>query len=280
MRDIREAAARFGIQVPDIPRSVSDVRRLLGLDGRTEGQSPVQVPTLPKIDFKYPDENPNNHALNAMLGRKDPLPNILWYVDMPVINGTILGWEYVEKINMPMYKNAINPFYKAGNTNSYAGIRSLESVSLTAYEDSSRQASDYFEVWQNLVMDQQGFFEAPNKYKKSITVFVMDMTRKVIIQKTYKGVWPSGINTYELEADGTNRITTQVELSVDSIDYSVAAYSQKQLPQIVFSTLSDFPAGLGAAFGKLQRPSTGSGRDGITAGLGGGLEGLNVGTFI
>ena len=102
------------------------------------------------------------NPLAAAKGRPDPLYDVDWYVDLPLLEGTTeLPWEYVEEASLPLVEFGKISNYKAGKTYHYASQQNIGSLQLKLYEDVKGTTSTYFKVWQSLILDTDTGLYAP-----------------------------------------------------------------------------------------------------------------------
>lgn len=196
-----------------------------------------------------PSGNSTFNALAAARGRQDPLLNIDWYVELPIISGAdgvySLGWEMVEQATIPLIEFEPVSNYKAGKLYHYPSHQSLSTLSLSHYEDVGGAVTNYYRKWQGLIINSEtSLYKVPSEYKKTIKITLLDVTRSEVAVFTYYGCWPSRIDSYALVSGAVDRIIPQVEFTVDDMQVVVVSLSAGELSSIISSSM-DSPASVG-----------------------------------
>lgn len=183
--------------------------------------------------------------LAAAHSRRDPLLNINWYLDLPIIDGKKLPWENVEEATLPYMQVEQSSVYRAGKMYHYAGHYSLGTLTLKLYEDTSGIANDYLDAWRQKVIDfRTGIYGYPVDYKFPITVTVMDCTHRTVFFLQYVGCFP--MQTDPLSLGSTlERVVPGTEMSVDDVVVKIGKFEASAVPSIIHNIGKDFPANLG-----------------------------------
>jgi hypothetical protein len=150
--------------------------------------------------------------------RKDPLPSWCWLCFLPSVNGTSVGWEYVEEFTGPLPQIEVQNQYRTGKTYHYASTWSYDSISLKLYEDTSGISGTYLSKWQKTIMDETtGTMNYPVNYKKPITLVLLDVTRQVRVSTyNYYGCWPTSVDQVAVTSE-SGRIVRGANFSVDGV---------------------------------------------------------------
>ena len=187
-------------------------------------------------------------TLEAARARKDPLMNFNWWADMPILDGTQrLSWEYVEEGTLPFIEFEQQSNYRAGKNYHYAHHYALGTLSLKLYEDSDGISLQYISKWQSLIHNSDsGLYYFPDQYKKTISIWVLDVSKMTAMCLEYTGCWPMRVNAHQYSSASSERITTDVEFSVDELRCKFIKLDSQDIPSIVSQVGEDFPQNLTA----------------------------------
>ena len=187
-------------------------------------------------------------VLSAAKARKDPLLNVNWYIDLPIIDGKKLSWEYIEEATLPYMSVEQSSVYRAGKMYHYAGHYSLDTLSLKCYEDSYGIVNAYANAWRQKIIDpvtgQYGYAKSNDGYKKNIAITVLDVTQSMVFKMTYLGCFPMRQDALSLGST-VERVVPNLEFSVDDVQIVVGKYAPDAIPSIIDNLSSNFPANLG-----------------------------------
>lgn len=186
--------------------------------------------------------------LAAASARSDPLMNFNWWCDMPILNGsTQLGWEFVEEASLPFIQFEQVSNYRAGKNYHYAQKYNVGNLQLKFYEDSNGTVSQYLHEWQSLVLNAKtGLFYFPKDYKKTISIWVLDVAKYTVMCLDYTGCWPLVPDTYQFGSAQSERIIAGCEFSVDSVDIKFGKFQSSEIPSVMSVIGQDFPPKLSA----------------------------------
>lgn len=168
--------------------------------------------------------------------RPDPLLNIDWDIEMPD------GFDSanVEEIQASMEDFGVSSgVFRAGTRQYYAETEDIGALSITFYEDRLMTSSQYCKAWRDRIRNPDGTRNYPSKYKRIIRVWPMDVKGNRLAEFKYVGCWPSKIPAISFGGTNTQRITLQVDFSVDACVMTMMAGSQNG-------------AGTNPAFGSIQ----------------------------
>lgn len=189
-------------------------------------------------------------VLEAMQSRSDPLMNFNWYVDMPTVRpfgqssgSQTLSWEFVEEITLPLIEFEQVSNYQAGKNVHFPKNYSLGTMGLKLYEDSDGTSSSYVNTWQRAMFDPAtGLQNYPSQFKKVISVWILDVASLTVMCLEYAGCWPTRPEPISLSSGSSERVIVGAEFSVDSIDMKFGKFSNSQIPSLMSSVASNFPA--------------------------------------
>ncbi len=181
--------------------------------------------------------------LAAARARPDPLMNFNWWCDMPILNNSLtLSWEYVEEATLPFIEFEQISNYRAGKNFHYAHHYSLGSLSLKFYEDSEGTVSQYLSMWQSMVLNARtGLYYFPKDYKKTISIWVLDVAKQTVMCLDYTGCWPQRPETYNFGSSQSERIVAGCEFSVDELNVKYGKFNSTDIPSAMSAFGADFP---------------------------------------
>jgi len=234
--------------------------------------------------------NPGD-ALRGLNAREDAVQNWCWYCMMPdlVSPGATLGqlaayvtpanlgssgslsrtislpWYYIPIANAPFRSFEADSVQRNAHPTYFPGSYSVSDLNLSFFMDSSSKAHMYLKAWQALVMSDsdptafsnQGLFGLPSQYKKNITLFILSVTKKQLLQLKYINCWPKNLDALELTSDSSTGLSQPVSFAVE--DVKVTVNNDKGLVANLLSTASGFAttALTGAVQGQLNKFASG-----------------------
>lgn len=186
--------------------------------------------------------------LSAARARPDPLMNFNWWADMPILNNsTVLDWQFVEEATLPFIEFEQISNYRAGKNYHFAHHYSLGSLSLKFYEDSFGTVASYLNTWQSMVLNAKtGLFYFPKDYKKTISIWVLDVAKQTVMCLDYTGCWPQRLETYNFGSAQSERIVGGCEFSVDELNVKFGKFESTSIPSSMSSIGIDFPPKISA----------------------------------
>lgn len=226
-KDNIEAAGReLGVQtalgvLDNINPALGDIARKALGRGRTDVAN-------------FPVDKPENPSGWYALGRKrlDPMWSYLWDIDLPDLPGMkALPREYVEEISVALPSSQDFNIFRNGTYSYYATFADVGTLSLNVYEDQRLSASQYFQRWRNLIQNVDGTFNAPNDYKRTIMVYLLDNDNSKIAYFKITGCFPTTREGHVMNSGASDRHILNITFSITSIDFVVLNASP-----IVFNT--------------------------------------------
>lgn len=225
--------------------SATSVLSSIGIDGSTILKAPIFGGmfggTTSSQSSPHGGATPGN-ALGGVLARPDPLLNFTWYTELPVIiaSGRAVGlpWYYVEESNVPFRNYDVRQVYREGRYKKYPGKYSVNSLRLGVYLDSSGVALDYWLNWDSAILQKfdrvnaetkGGQFGIPSEYKKDITTYIMDSTKRAVVKITFIECWPTNVEDLMLASASSDRLIANVSLDVGDVLYEVQTMQQSSL---------------------------------------------------
>ena len=244
-----------------MPTSLLDIgaNAAIGLAKQKLSAPVSQAVDLGQTLFKRFTEGPGNPLANAgkpgqkdplraMQGRSDPLMNFNWWCDMPIINSsTQLGWEFVEEAQLPFITFEQVSNYRAGKNYHFAQKYNLGNLNLKFYEDSKATVANYISDWQGMILNaKSGLFYFPKDYKKTISIWVLDVAKLTVMCLDYTGCWPLTPETYNFGSSSSERIVAGCEFSVDSLEIKFGKFDSSDIPSMMSTVGNSFPPKLSA----------------------------------
>jgi hypothetical protein len=142
------------------------------------------------------------------------------------VASTSLPWSYVETANLPFRTIQTKSIFREGHDNHYPDKYSVDNLRLGIYSDSSNIAFQYIQAWNNLIIapfspntaaTAGGYWGRPVDYKKTIYIYLMDVTKNVVAIVQYVGCFPINVDAYSLISNGSERIVNEINFSVDDV---------------------------------------------------------------
>jgi hypothetical protein len=153
-----------------------------------------------------------------LMKRLDPVTNFEWMAIVvnksPGTNDT-LPWYYIDEITVPSPNLGSTQKFVAGKEKKYAEWFTLGTCTVKIYSDISGLAFNFCNNWIRSVYRDDNFYQAPIAYKKDIFVFILDPTRKVVIDIQLLGCWPTAWGDYQLTSGAAAALESSLTLSVD-----------------------------------------------------------------
>lgn len=209
-------------------------------------------PSFPSMPGPFGSDGRGTRGLKDPLAaansRPDPLMNFNWWCDMPILNGsTQLGWEYVEEAALPFITFEQVSNYRAGKNYHFAQKYNVGNLQLKFYEDSLGSVAQYINTWQSMVLNAKtGLFYFPKDYKKTISIWVLDVAKKTVMCLDYTGCWPLTPDTYQFGSSQSERIVAGCEFSVDEVNVKFGKFDSASIPSVMSAIGTNFPPRLDA----------------------------------
>jgi hypothetical protein len=148
-----------------------------------------------------------------------------WQLLLPNIIGNIDGFnvsQYCQAISFGDYSmDQLSEMRYASKKRFYAGLQSIDAVTLTFVKPILGFVYDYFEEWWKLIIDEDGFYYPKNNYKKTCYVALFDRTGIEVSRFTLKGVFPIARPPMDnLDYANDDIVRLVIKLSVDTIEES------------------------------------------------------------
>ena len=102
----------------------------------------------------------------------------------------------------------------------YAGLQSIDSVTLTFLVPIDNSVYDYFYSWSELIVDVHGHYHPKNEYKHPIYIIMYDRTGIQATKFTLKGTFPINKAAAGLSYNSEGVLMLTMRMSVDSIEPS------------------------------------------------------------
>lgn len=161
-----------------------------------------------------------------------------------------LPWSYVETATLPFRTIQTKAIFREGRDRFYPDKYSIDALRLGIYADSSNIAIQYLQAWNNALIapfaannaaTQGGSWGRPVNYKKTIYIYLVDVTQQVLASVQYVECWPTNIDSYQLNSDSSTRIVNEVTFSVGDVFVNLMPVSSS-----IISSIIQNPGSLGA----------------------------------
>ena len=180
--------------------------------------------------------------------QQSPQYDFLWRVELPdltmtdgsgwfdnVIAGVMGETTAPDEINHRI-ETFETPFFqletkKVTNKNSYwytASNNDLGTISLSIHDMEDGASLKYFIDWYNLIANDDGTYNPPATYKKTIKFYRLSATQLDLHVYTYKGFFVNEIQTLDNTYDSNDLTTYNVTLTGDTVEYEFMKGSEIQ----------------------------------------------------
>jgi len=151
-----------------------------------------------------------------------PLPSWRFYATLPTVQGTSLNGQNLSfLIESFIAPNAGVSFedspYNAG-VRQFPSARTIEQIQIQLVEDTSLTVLKYLRAWKDLVVDDQGNFGLPSKWKQVISLEPLDETGKSVGTLSWTGCGPTRIDSLNFDGASSRHISINVTFVVDAIN--------------------------------------------------------------
>lgn len=99
----------------------------------------------------------------------------------------------------------------------FVGPGDVADVDITIYENEERSAWKFFIDWRNLIINENGTYNLPSKYKKKIELELLGTKRTSNMKLIYNGAWPKRISNVIPDWANREPMTFIVTFSVDGV---------------------------------------------------------------
>ncbi len=157
-------------------------------------------------------------------------------------SATTLPWSYVESATLPFRSVQTKAIFREGRDRFYPDKYTVDSLRLGIYADSSNNALKYLQAWNNALIapfaannaaTQGGSWGRPINYKKTIYIYLVDVTNQVLASVQYVECWPTSIDAYQLNSDSSTRIINEVTFSVGDVFVNLMPVSSSVISSII-----------------------------------------------
>jgi len=164
-----------------------------------------------------------------------------WGLLMPMDFGGTLGYlvsQFCQDISFDDYRVSELSKRKHGAFERfYAGMQSIESVTLQFLVPVDNSVMDFFYAWYERVIDKDGYYYPKSNYKKSIFVMFYDQTKIESVRFELKGCFPKSHPKVHPSFTEEGVMIAEIILSIDSVEPS--------------SLIGDIRAGITNAIGSI-----------------------------
>ena len=148
----------------------------------------------------------------ALTNDEEPLPNWTWrIVSFPTFGSIELSPKMVKSCTLPLPKFSPRSKVVGATTVTSAGMSEVDAFDLVIQENQKVDGLNYINNWMaNIQNPFTGGYYLPSRYKKNIDIVLYNVLGEPILEATLKNVWPTTIQSWELNSESGFR-----ELSVN-----------------------------------------------------------------
>jgi len=141
-------------------------------------------------------------------------------------NASSLPWYYVEEAALPFRNYSLKSIFREGRERHYPDRYNVDQLKLAIYADSDNTSTQYLQAWNNAIITPfssataatlAGGWGRPSDYKKSIFIYMLDVTKNVLAIIEYIECWPVTIAEYNMDSGTSTRIVNHVSFSVGDV---------------------------------------------------------------
>lgn len=180
--------------------------------------------------------------------RQSPQYDFLWRVELPMLDTASPGNFLEEALSGIMGQvtapDEINhridsietPFFqfdtkKVTNKNTYwytASNNDIGQITLSVQDMEDGGTLKYFTDWKNLIQNDDGTYNPPAEYKKTIKFYRLSATKLDLHVYTYEGFFVSEIQTMNNTYDSNDITTYSITLAGDDVKYEFMSGTEVQ----------------------------------------------------
>ena len=154
--------------------------------------------------------------------------NYLWDVLLPDINietGGLIGFslsQFVQGIKFGDYSidSAITQRFGPFQAH-YAGLFTVEKVTITFLKTMPDIVSAYFNAWKNLIISTDGLYQVKANYQRTIRIRFLDITGIAVGEYRLIGAFPIVFPSYNLSYESNDVTKVDIVFEVDRIEYDI-----------------------------------------------------------
>ena len=159
--------------------------------------------------------------LEKLNSRQDPILSIDWIavvIDNQLLNTNYqMPWYYIDEIQVPTQALATENRRVNGLERNYVSYYQSLTTSAKFYTDISGKTFNYANQWIRSAFRTDNFFGLPSDYKKDIQIYILDSTRKCVVDFRLKGCFINSWESYQLTQTGSEHLVTSLNLQVDEV---------------------------------------------------------------
>lgn len=138
--------------------------------------------------------------------------DIVLGIDSFLVSGRIIS------ASLPFDRYEVGSYFHGTDKKNYAKTREVGSLRLTVLEASDGKTGSFFRAWESLVRDPVSkFMRAPDVYKKTVTVLLLNSMGLVNQTIKLEGCFPLGRNEVSLNYEQSSVLVYEVEFPVDDV---------------------------------------------------------------
>lgn len=180
----------------------------------------------------------NRAFIEAAEARGDPLLSMDWLaVIIDRSNPKAIEWSYIQAVQTPSIQIEPRSVFRAGKMAHYAGILSVENLSISMYTDTQARALKLVSSWVGSIYDNNsGNYKLPKDYMKDVYVYLLDSTYSTVCVMKFFKCFPTSWTSYSLDTSQTSPIVTTFDLSVETFSIGGPEETSSQISALSRST--------------------------------------------
>ncbi len=155
-----------------------------------------------------------------------------WQLILPYDIGGVFGIlvsQYCQDVKFANYSMAeVSTLRYGAQQRFYAGLQTIDVVSLSFIMPIDNSVYDYFRGWRYLIIDKDGYYHEKINYKKDVYVFTFDRSGIQSGKFVLKGAFPKTCPPISLSYSEDNVLRWGLDLCIDRIEVSSLIGSIKE----------------------------------------------------
>jgi hypothetical protein len=148
-----------------------------------------------------------------------PTPAFPWKWRVTAVqypSGISIPHRYYHAVPLTFQSIEAVPFHRQATTHNIPGFESLGSISVTMYETETYEVTKQIQKWRRLIKNDQGLYTIPFP-TADMELTCYDNSNMPAMRARLYAIWPNSQSPSELSYDNSNRLTVNVEFSVNRV---------------------------------------------------------------
>lgn len=155
--------------------------------------------------------------------RPDPITNFDWLAiveNKGFAGSQAIPWHYIDEVTTPGMNISEFSKFRAGRNLKFADLFSTDTCSIKIYNDNKGLGFNFCNDWVRSVYRDDDFYQVPDRYKKNIKIWILDVVRKVVTDVQLIGCWPTAWTGLTLTSGSSAMLEINLTLAVDDIRFN------------------------------------------------------------